>query len=279
MRVTTRLSRMVSLPLLLLALLTSAALAGEKTTTYYTLHYDSWSEVADALTPYLDAAFTTSKNVLGYDNSGFGKIDIYFYSDPGSATLGYTTAGQNSFHLNLTHGTSLRDSYLSEYGQTIAHETAHVFFFHQTKLNEKYAWSSDGAATYTWLTEALSYYVGGVAYPYGSQYSKATLASTFKYYSRNGAERASWLDTGRDYKNGSASALELVQLETIGYFISETYSWSGIASLLSTLAANGNYESAFKTIFGKESGQSGTSSGADVNTLYSDYIHFYLGHY
>ena len=279
MRVRARWSRLVPLPLLLLVLLAGGALAGEKTTTHYTLHYDAWSGVAEALTPFLDAAFDASRDVLGYDNADYGKIDIYFYSDPKSATLGYTYAGQNSFYLNLIHGSSTRESYLAEYGQTVAHETAHVLFFHQTKLHEKHAWASDGGSTWTWLTEALSYYVGGVVYPYGSQYGKATLASTLNYYSRNGSQRVSWLDTGHDYKYGLASALELVQLETIGYYLAETYTWNGIHTLLNTLAAKGDYEAAFKSIFGKESGQKGTDSGEGVNTLYSDYLYFYLGHY
>jgi hypothetical protein len=269
---------------LLLALWLLAAVAalpawagGVKSTDYFNLHYESWSGVANALEPYLNSAFTAGRDVLGYDNAGYGKIDVYFYSDPKSSTLGYTYPGQNAFYLNLTHGSAVRDSYLGEYGQTVAHETAHVLFFHKTKLNERYAWNTDGGSTWTWLSEALSYYVGDVAYAHGPRYDRGYLSSLFSYYSKDGSQRVSWLDTGRDYKFGTVSDLELVQLQTIGFYLSETYTWGGLHNLLNSLASSGDYEGSFRSAFGRESGQGGTASGN--GTLYSEYIKFYLGHY
>lgn len=270
--------KLVALIWLLASLAAVPAWAGAvKSTDYFNLHYESWSGVADALTPYLNAAFTSGRDVLGYDNAGYGKIDVYFYSDPKSATLGYTYAGENSLHLNISHGSSLRDTYLSEYGQTVAHETAHVLFFHKTKLNERFAWNTDGGSTWTWLTEALSYYVGGVVYPNGSQYNRANLSALFSYYSKNGSQKVSWLDTGKDYKYGNVSDLGLVQLETIGFYLSETYTWGGLHNLLNGLATTTNFESTFKSVFGRESGQGGTDTGN--GSLYAEYTKFYLGHY
>ncbi|MFH1059976.1 MAG: hypothetical protein V1797_15030 [Pseudomonadota bacterium] len=275
-------SRKFGTLLILLCLLAALAVlpawaGGVKSTDYFNLHYESWSGVAEALEPYLNSAFSSGRDVLGYDNTGYGKIDIYFYSDSKSSVQGYTYAGENAFYLNISHGSSLRESYLSEYGQAVAHETAHVLFFHKTKLNERFGWNTDGGSTWTWLTEALSYYVGGVVYPMGSQYDRAYLSSMLNYYSKDGSQRTSWLETGKDYKYGTVTDLELVQLETIGYFLSETYTWGGLHNLLNSLATSTNFENTFKSVFGRESGQNSTNSGN--GTLYSEYLKFYLGHY
>ena len=278
--------RMKLLPRLLLLLWCLSSLvppAGAadpvKSTTYYNLHYGSWLEVAEALTPYLDAAFTSPRDVLGYANNGYGKIDVYFYSEPTSTTTGYTIRGENAIYINLRQGSSLNRSYLTDYGSTVAHETAHVFFFHQTNLQDRYEVGSVGASCYTWLTESLSYYVGDVVYPYGSQYSKAQLGSLLSVYSLNGAYRSTWYDTGRRYKYGYPSALDMVQLESIGQFLADLGGWRAIQGALSYLAQDGNFDSAYQKAFGLASGQFSVASGATTNTLYSEYLHYYLGHY
>lgn len=253
----------------------SSNAASVKSTTYYNIYYDQWQGVADALSGYLDSAFTSARDVLGYDNSSYGKIDIYFYSDSKSSTLGYTPYGSNSCYININHGTSTSSSYLSDYGSTIAHETAHVLFFHKTKVNMT---SSDGPA-YTWLTEALSYYVGDVVYPQGDKLSKSTLGSYLSNYSSNGSKKVSWWTSGANYQNGSPSTLDLVQLECIGLYLADNGGWSSIQNALTYLSQGNSMDSAFQKAFGKSTGQSGTDTGSSVNTLYSGYIYYYLGHY
>lgn len=268
--------------LILLTLCTALAVPAAdsvKSTTYYNLHYSNWESVANALTPYLDAAFTTSRDVLGYSNSGYGKIDVYFYSNPRSGTAGYTTPGENALYLNLYYGSSTSDAYLRDYGSTVAHETSHVFFFHQTSIQNRYSWDSAGGSAWTWITESLSYYVGDVVYPYGSQYGKAALGSLLSYYSKDGSLRYSWQDSGGRYKVGAANALDLVQLETIGQFLAERGGWGSIQGMLRNLAAGNDFDTAFKKSFGLETGMASTASGSGVNTLYSEYIKYYLGHY
>jgi hypothetical protein len=266
---------------ILFGLLCAPAWAADsvKSTDYFNIHYGSWQGVADAMTPYLNAAFTTPRDVLGYDNGGNGKIDVYFYSDPKSSTAGYTYGGQNAIYINLLYGDSTKDSYLRSYGSTVAHETGHVLFFHETNLQNRYAWNTVGASAYTWITEALSYYIGDVAYPNGAQYSKGQLGAMVNSYSRNGAQRVSWYNTGLDYKQGSPSGLELVQLESIGKYLADLGGWGAIQATLRNLAAGDDFDQAFSKAFGKETGMFSTASGADVNTLYSGYINYYLGHY
>lgn len=272
-RIRTTIGALLCLAILLPVWTSNAALV--KSTTYYNVYYDQWQGVADALSGYLDSAFTSARDVLGYDNGSYGKIDIYFYSDTKSNTLGYTPYGSNNFYINLTHGSSTNASYLSDYGSTIAHETAHVLFFHKTKVNMT---SADGPS-YTWLTEALSYYVGDVVYPQGDRLSKSTLGSYLSNYSSNGAKKASWWTSGSNYQNGSYSALDLVQLECIGLYLAETGGWAGIQNVLNYLSQGNSVDSAFQKAFGKSTGQSGTDAGSTVNTLYSGYIYYYLGHY
>lgn len=266
---------------LLLVLTSTWALAdsGVLSTTYYNIHYDQWQSVASSLTQYLDAAFTTPRDVLGYSNGSYGKIDLYFYSDPKSSVLGYTTPGSNSIYINLTHGSATNDSYLRDYGEDVAHETGHVLFFHDTGVNNRNSLGSSEGSSYTWFTEALSYYIGEVAYPYGPQMSKSSLGSLLSSSSSNGSKKASWWSSGDDYKNGSYTSLDLAQLETIGYFLASRGGNSNIQSALSYLSKGDTVESALKKAYGEDTGQSGTSSGADVKTLYSDYLNYYLGHY
>lgn len=274
------------LPLLILlsilvGLLSAPAWADDpvKSSDYFNIHYGSWQGVADAMTPYLNAAYTSSRDVLGYTNPGYGKIDVYFYSDPKSATAGYTYPGENAIHINLLYGNATNDSYLRSYGSTMAHETGHVLFFHETKEQNRYAWGSTGAAAYTWITESLSYYIGDVVYPYGSQYSKNQLGSMFNTYSRNGTLRNTWLNSGGNYMLNAASSLDLVQIKTIGEYLADTGGWGAIQAMLSNLAAGNDFDTAFHKAFGKDTGMFSTASGADVNTLYSGYINYYLGHY
>ena len=246
-----------------------------KSTTYYNVYYSQWQNVADAMSGYLDAAFTTARDVLGYDNSAYGKIDIYFFSDPNSSVTGFTVPGSNACYINISHGLSTDDSYLRSYGAAAAHETGHVLFFHETKLSM----SSADASSYTWLTEALSYYIGDVAYPYGQKKSKDTLGAYLSYYSGNGSTKASWWSVGDSYRQGSVTSLGLAELQSIGLYLNDHGGWNAIHNLLNYLAQGYNVDGAFQMAYGKQTGQYGTTAGSGVNTIYSDYLYYYLGHY
>jgi hypothetical protein len=154
-----------------------------------------------------------------------------------------------------------------------------VLFFHDTNVQNRYAWNTTGASAYTWITEALSYYIGDVVYPYGDQYSKGQLGAMVNSYSHNGTLRSSWYNTWLDYKQGNASGLDLVQLQSIGKYLADTGGAGAIKDMVHNLAAGDDFDQAFSKAFGKETGMFSTASGADVNTLYSGYINYYLGHY
>jgi hypothetical protein len=255
------------------------AQAGVKSTSYYNLDYGRWSGVAEALAPYLDAAFTTPSNLLSYNNQGHGKIDIHCYSDPRDDTLGYMNPGENSLYLNFYGGNSTSASYLSDYGDTVAHETAHVLYYNKTGLADRYDLYSQAMLSDIWVAETMAFYVGSVAYPQGPRESKSSLGAQLYRYSKGGSQRSSWYDSGLRYDGGSASSLDYVQLQAAGLFLATYGDGKGYARLSDYLARYANYEAALQYAFGKPSGQYGTASGASVNTLYSEYIKYYFGSY
>ncbi|MFH1035893.1 MAG: hypothetical protein V1806_15410 [Pseudomonadota bacterium] len=265
--------------LLLVPALAGTAQANTQTTGHYNLDYGPWQGVAKALTPYLDAAFTTPQGVLGYDNQGHGNIDVIFYSDPNSATLGYMTAGQNALHLNIVGDQSTAAGYLSQYGSVVAHETAHILYYNKTGLAGRYNLNSGAMKADSWVTEAIAYYVGEVAYPRGARQGRASLGSLLAHYSNNGATRSSWYDSGSRYRDGNPSSLDIVQMEATGYFLANFGGGGGLARLTDALAGNGDFEAALQSAYGRPSGQYGTASGAKENTLYSEYIKYYYGSY
>ncbi len=245
----------------------------------YELHYGSYSGVANALTTYLDSAFSAAKGVLGYDNGGYGQIDVYFYSDPGSSTSGYTYIGDNAIYLNVRGGSDTSSTWLSEYGSTVAHETSHVLFEHKTGMGNLYSPSQVGFYAVTWLTEAIAYYTGDVVYSYGSRYSKNTLGYNLMLASADGANRTSWWGTGYRYQSGWADSLDLIQLESIGKYLTAQGGSDSLARLTSYMGASKDFEGSFMSTYGMYTGQFSTDSGAKVNTLYSKYLNYYLGHY
>ena len=243
-------------------------------TTYYKIYYGSYSSVATALanSVYLNAAYTAASGVIGYSTSN--KINIYFYSSPSSSTLGYTYAGQETIYINLYKGSSTSSSVLAAYGSTIAHETGHVLFFDYTKLQNSYTYNV------TWLTEALSYYIGDVAYAYGSKYSKSTISSYLNYYSSSGKTKQSWYTTGKNYYNGSVGGMEWYQLHAIGYFLENYGSGSTSVKNLLTYLHNGtDFETAFSKAYGLSTGDTSTTTSSSTNTLYSKYYYYWYGKY
>lgn len=259
--------------------LAGPAPAGVKSTTYYTLDYGRWGGVAEALAPYLEAAFTTPQALLGYANQGHGKIEVIFYSDPGGDTLGYMYPGENTLYLNLYGGQSTSARYLGDYGSTVAHETTHILYYHKTGLAERYDLDSQAMQSDIWVAEGMAFYVGDVAYPQGPRESKASLGAQLARYSGNGSRRVSWYDSGLRYENGSASGLDYAQLDALGLFLATYGDGRGYALLTDYLSRSGDHEAALRYAFGKPSGQYGTAAGAGVNTLYCDYIQYYFGGY
>ncbi|MFH1033028.1 MAG: hypothetical protein V1806_00850 [Pseudomonadota bacterium] len=253
--------------------------AGLKSTTYYDLDYGRWSGVGSALVSYLDAAFTTPAGLLGYNNQGHGKIAIQCYSDPRSGTLGYMNPGENTLYLNLYGGNSTSASYLSDYGDTVAHETTHILYYNKTGLADRYDLYSSAMLSDIWVAESMAFYVGDVAYPKGPRDSKAYIGSQLNRYSQGGAQRASWYDSGIRYDDGSASNLDYAQLEAVGQFLATYGDGKGLMRLTDYLTTSNNYEAALQYAFGKPSGQYGTASGSGGNTLYSEYIKYYYGSY
>lgn len=255
------------------------AQAGTMSTAYYTLDYGRWSGVANALLPYLDAAFTTPAGILGYNNQGHGKIDIFFYSDRGSDTLGYMYPGDNALYLNLYGGNSTGSGFLSDYGDTVAHETTHILYYNKTGLADRYDLTSAAMQSDIWVSESIAFYVGDVAYPRGPQENKSSIGAQLFSYSNGGAKRTTWYDTGQSYDNGSASNLDFTQLDAIGLFLASYGDGRGIARLTDYLSHGNDYDAAFSSAYGKPSGQFSTASGPGVNTLYSEYIKYYYGSY
>jgi hypothetical protein len=255
------------------------AQANVQATAYYNLDYGPWEGVAKALTPYLDAAFTTPQGVLGYDNQGRGRIDVIFYRDPNSPTLGYMQAGQNALHLNILGDQSTAASYLSHYGSVVAHETAHILYYNKTGLQARYNLNSGAMKSDSWVTEAIAYYVGEVAYARGPRQSRSSIGAQLAYYSGQGAQRVSWYDSGSRYRDGNPSSLDIVQIEAIGLFLATYGDGSGMSRLTDYLVKSGDFEAALQSAYGRPSGQYGTAAGAKENTLYSEYIKYYFGGY
>ncbi|MBI4800394.1 MAG: hypothetical protein HY794_17020 [Desulfarculus sp.] len=145
--------RLALLWLLALALaLAGPALAAVKSTTHYTLDYGRWGGVAEALAPYLEAAFTTPQALLGYGNQGHGKIEVIFYSEPDGGTLGYMYPGENALYLNLHGGQSIAAHQPRYYGSTVAHETTHILYYHKPGLAERHDLYSEAMLSDIWVS-------------------------------------------------------------------------------------------------------------------------------
>ncbi len=235
--------------------------------------YLMWAYLID---DYLSAAYSSARAVLGADNGGYGLINTWLYYDSANRDLlGYYTYGGNDIHLNL----AASNQSAADYGATMAHETAHVLFDHKTHLYDR-----DPVAE-AWLTEALAYYVGDTVYPYGYNAGYSYNSAVLKYYSDNGAQKSSWYESGARYDSrggySGATALDQAQVETIGYFLANYSSegWGAIQDMVNYLAQGQSIDSALTNAYGLASGQMGTDSGEGVNTLYSKYIYYYLGHY
>lgn len=233
--------------------------------------YASYYNAAVAINPYLGNAYDSASSVLGMGNSGYGNIDVWLTYESGNSAVGWYYAGQgaNDIFLNMAYSGS--GAY---FGGVAAHETTHLILDHRANLYNRDPLGSN------WYTEALAYYVGDSVYAYGDQNGYAYNSAWLKQYSRDGAYRSSWYDSGARYIQGGGTNLDYVQLNVIGYFLANSsLGWSAIQGTVSNLVGGRSLESSLQAAYGLASGMYSTSSGAEVSTLYSRYIGYYLGHY
>ncbi|MCA1905240.1 MAG: hypothetical protein LDL11_01465 [Desulfarculus sp.] len=237
--------------------------------------YSAYYQFALGLSGYLPSAYASARAVLGVGNDGYGKINLWldYASGDNSAGWYYMGRGYNDITLNLwTSGT------YAYFGSVASHETTHLILDHKTDL-----YNRAGVAS-SWVTEALAWYVQETVYPYGDRNGYAYNAALLNYYSQNGKQRADWYSSGGRYNGwiaGQATSLDYVQMQTIGYFLANSSrGWSAIHDTVGYLASGLDIDGAFARAYGGlTTGMHSTASGEGVNTLYSKYLNYYLGHY
>ena len=237
--------------------------------------YTSYYLFATGLANYLPESYSAATAVLGANNSGYGKINVWldYRVNHDAAGWYYMGQGYNDISLNLwTGGTT------AYYGGVASHETAHLLLDHETDI-----YNRQGVAS-SWVTEALAWYVQESVYAYGDQNGYAYNSAMLRYYSQDGRLRSNWYESGGRYNGwiaGEATNLDYVQMETIGYFLANsTRGWAAIQDTVDYLASGLGIDASFSMAYGGLStGMYGTTSGAGVGTLYSYYLNYYLGHY
>lgn len=237
--------------------------------------YASYYSFGLGLASYLPSAYDSASAVLGTGNDGYGLINVWLSYASGDYSAGWYYMGQglNDITLNLW----ISGSY-AYFGSVASHETTHLILDHQTDL-----YNRAGVAS-SWVTEALAWYVQETVYPYGDRNGYAYNAALLNYYSQNGSLRSDWYGSGGRYNSwiaGEASNLDYVQMQTIGYFLANsTRGWAAIQDTVKYLAAGLDIDAAFSRAYnGLSTGMYSTASGEGVNTLYSKYLNYYLGHY
>ena len=224
------------------------------------------------LSIYMDSAYTAASAVLGEDSGGM--INVWLQYAAGNSTLGlFRYDYPTSIFLNLAASSS--SSYMAG---VAAHETSHLIFHDATNL------VSRDLVGESWVSEALAYYVGNTVYAFGTRYGYDVYSEALEEYSNNGRNRSSWYDSGARYNGRGTSQeptnLDYVQLNSIGYFLANSSrGWDAIQQTVDLLGGGGSIDQAFSAAYGMPTGQYNTASGPGVNTLYSEYLNYYLGHY
>jgi hypothetical protein len=285
-------------------------------TTYYNIWYASGNATslayAQGIAPYMDKAYKAAYSVIGYDQRDYknaatgqpSKLNIKFYSADDGA-YGYMLSNYNVFantvYLNTNY---LKDLTYAAWGDTVAHETAHILFFNYTKAQN---WSSRLTYYTDFLTEALSHFAGDCVYGYAdgvnpAGYSQSYIAAQVKFYAAKLGTTYSWYDAGYHYYNAtSQDELDFAKwnLRAIGSFLAEdirTGTSSKLKTLLTTLRNDtgllswspnstttsvSHFEAAFKTAYGKYANSAwqytgSTKAKTDTAYLYADfYKRFY----
>lgn len=233
--------------------------------------YASYYNFAGSLSGYLGESYDSASSVLGRGNDGYGNINLWLSNDSGNSAVGwyYPGQGSNSIYLNLS-----QPGDGAYFGSVAAHETTHLILDHDTNIFNRDPYGTN------WYSEALAYYVGNSVYAYGYQQGYSYNSAMLKQYSQNGATRADWYGSGQRYLDDNGSTLDWVQLNVIGYFLAHSdRGWSAIQDTVSNLSRNQSMEASLQAAYGMASGMQSIASGPDVNTLYSRYINYYLGHY
>ena len=220
----------------------------------------------------MDSGYSAASSVLGEDYDG--NINCWLQYAAGNDTAGlFQYAYPSSIFLNLA--TSSSSSYMAG---VAAHETTHLLLHNATDL------ISRDLVGESWVGEALAYYVGNTAYAFGTRWGYETYSEALDFYSNNGSIRSSWYDSGARYNgrgtNAECTNLDLIQMNSIGYFLANSdRGWQAIQETVDYLGQGMSIEDAFSSAYGMSTGQYDTASGPGVNTLYSKYINYYLGHY
>lgn len=232
--------------------------------------YSNYFSTALMLEPYLDSGYTAARSVLGRETKYY--VNLWMTHDSSKSALGWYRPGLG-WHSIFLNFASLRS--LSECGQTVSHETNHLLLDNTTNLYNRFGLSS------SWLFEALAYYTGNSVYKYGYKINYTRNRDLLKSYSNNGARKASWYESGARYFLSRSTDLDYVQLNTIGMFLASSQKGiSAVRDTVTQLVNGANVDTAFARSYGGlTSGQYSIASGAGVNTLYSRYLKYYLGHY
>jgi hypothetical protein len=241
-------------------------------------------------------AVTKTFGSTGFSSSWWAanRIKIYL-KDPSvmDGNSGSMLPGTSYLKLNdeaIAKG-DLSSNAMKYLGAIVAHEFGHVVFFQRTQLDKLSAFRI-GTALHRedYLTEGLSWYIDSMVYKYrDSTYnSTATSVTNLKNQLRDWDDYyfpESWTTTGYMYYNADFGDTQW-RLISIGYFLSRwpntpNPSYSRISALMDSIRyycyyrGYDHFDYAYKAVYGYTSGDTSTSRGPSVNTLYSKYYYWY----
>ncbi len=268
-------------------------------TPYYNIYYKPAD--ANALTyargieSYLPKAYNAALSVIGYDYrypSQLGKLNLVLYNEKDGA-YGYMSPGRNALNSCVFLNTNyLKSEPYAAWGNTIAHETAHIMFFNYAKADR---WSPAIQSQLTFLTEALAWYAGDCVYGWADHKASGTMSASYirsqvKYYSQAMDKTFTWAQTGAAYQDPKAhsdAVLAIWNLRAAGSYLTDDLRGAPstkLRNLLTTLrlkegqlrsdygsTALNAFEDSFKAVYGKyanSAGQFTGLSGTSTNTAY-----------
>jgi hypothetical protein len=235
---------------------------------------------------------TTGFSSLWWSNN---RIKIYLSDDLPSGTKGFMYWGTAYLTLNdeAASNGDLSSNAMKYLGSIVAHEFGHIVFFQRTQIHNKTVFhSGTPLSRVDYLTEGLSWYIGSMVYKYkDSTYNTyATNVTNLKNQLRfwdNYYGPESWTRTGWYYRNGSYGDTRW-RLISFGYFLSRwpstpNPSYSRISALMDKIRYysyhlnDDDFDRAYRVVYGYSGGDTSTSRGPSINTLYSKYYYWYHG--